>query len=132
MLAKGKKLSLIATDDSHFRSDDFFGGWIEVKAKNNTPEELLASLKEGSFYSSQGPKIYDLNIYKERLSIKSSPVNSVILLGNGSSSLVKHDNSMTSTEIKFPKAFKSPWIRIVIVDDNGKKAWSNPIWSVDI
>ena len=25
--------SLIATDDAHFRSNDFFGGWVEVKSE---------------------------------------------------------------------------------------------------
>ena len=35
------------------------------KLKKNNPEELLSSLKEGNFYSSQGPKIHDLNINKE-------------------------------------------------------------------
>ena len=132
MLSRGSKLSLIATDDAHFRSNDYFGGWVEVKSKNNNPEELLQSLKEGSFYSSQGPKIYDIDINKEELKIKSSPVNSVILVGYGSASLVKHGVLMTETEITFPKGAESPWVRIIIIDEKGKKAWSNPIWTSEL
>jgi hypothetical protein len=34
---------------------DHFGGWVMVKAPENEPEALLAALKRGDFYSSQGP-----------------------------------------------------------------------------
>jgi hypothetical protein len=93
---------------------------------------LLQSLKEGSFYSSQGPKIYDIDINSEKLEIKSSPVNSVILVGYGSASLASHGLLMTETEITFPKGAESPWVRIIIIDEKGKKAWSNPIWTDEL
>ena len=132
MLSQGIKLSLIATDDAHFRSNDFFGGWVEVKSEKNNPEELLSSLKEGNFYSSQGPKIHDLNINKEGFLIQTSPVNSVILVGYGSISIVRHGESMTETNIVFPEGAESPWVRIIAIDQYGKKAWTNPIWSNDL
>ena len=40
MLSKGTKLNVIATDDAHFRTNDFFGGWVEVKSKLNEPEPV--------------------------------------------------------------------------------------------
>ena len=132
MLSQGNKFSLIATDDAHFRSNDFFGGWVEVKSLKNNPKELLSSLKEGNFYSSQGPKIHDLNINKEGFSIQTSPVSSVILVGYGSISIVQHGDSMTETNIVFPEGAASSWVRIIAIDQNGKKAWTNPIWSNDL
>ena len=42
--------------------NDFFGGWVEVKAIKNDPSLILNSLKSGEYYSSQGPKFYDLII----------------------------------------------------------------------
>ena len=35
---------------------------------------------------------------------------------------------MKKTEIKFPKNATSPWVRIIIIDKDGKRAWSNPIY----
>ena len=118
-----------ATDDAHFRTNDFFGGWVEVKSKSNEPDHLLKSLKEGNYYSSQGPKIIDLSITRDKLEVETSPVASVILVGYGSASIAKHGNEMKKTVINFPKGAKSPWVRAIVIDQNGKKAWTNPIWT---
>ena len=129
MLSQGRKLNVIATDDAHFRTNDFFGGWVEVKSKSNEPDHLLKSLKEGNYYSSQGPKIIDLSITRDKLEVETSPVASVILVGYGSASIAKHGNEMKKTVINFPKGAKSPWVRAIVIDQNGKKAWTNPIWT---
>jgi len=53
LLSSGRKLSFIATDDAHFRTGnlDAFGGWVMVKAEENTPELILDALKTGANYS---------------------------------------------------------------------------------
>ena len=52
LLSSGRKLSFIATDDAHFRTGnlDAFGGWVMVKAEENTPELILDALKTGANY----------------------------------------------------------------------------------
>jgi hypothetical protein len=136
LLSQGKKLNLIATDDAHFKSSDSFGGWVEVKSEKNEPLSLLKSLKEGNFYSSQGPKFFDLSINREELNIETSPISSAILVGYGSVSLASHGDAMVKTKIKFPpgveRTNKTPWVRIVIIDENGRKAWTNPIWTNEL
>ncbi len=136
LLSQGKKLNLIATDDAHFKSSDFFGGWVEVKSEKNEPLSLLKSLKEGHFYSSQGPKFFDLSINREGLNLETSPISSAILVGYGSASLASHGDAMVRTKIRFPPGLertnKTPWVRIVIIDENGRKAWTNPIWTNEI
>ena len=64
LLSEGRRLTAIATDDAHFRNGDFdaFGGFVEVKAESLDPEALLAALKAGEFYSSQGPRIQDVTV----------------------------------------------------------------------
>ena len=56
MLSRGHQLHCIAVDDSHIIVDDTFGGWVMVKSEQNTPEAILAALKAGEFYSSQGAR----------------------------------------------------------------------------
>ena len=64
LLREGHRLTAIATDDAHFRAgdSDAFGGFVMVKAESLDPEALLAALKNGHFYASQGPRIDDMRV----------------------------------------------------------------------
>ena len=132
LLSDGLQLNLIATDDAHFHVNDFFGGWVEVKAINNDPSIILNSLKSGEYYSSQGPKFYDLIIDRNGATIESSPIDTAIVVGYGCASIAVHGQSMTKTRIDFPENASSPWVRIILVDSNGKRAWSNPVWEDEL
>jgi hypothetical protein len=128
LLSEGRKLSMIATDDAHFSEPDHFGGWVMVKAEENTPEALLTALKAGNFYSSQGPELRDVQVRGDHVLIESSAVSSVIVQGQGTGAKGVHGASMTRTEVPLARLNNSPWLRVSIIDAAGKRAWSNPIW----
>jgi len=128
MLNEGRQLNLIATDDAHFNTPDFFGGWVMVKATENTPEALLAALKAGEFYSSTGPQIHDIRVSEDSVEVECSAAATVIMMGKGTSMATLHGNSMTKATLSRERLTDSPWIRITIIDRAGKRAWSNPIW----
>lgn len=137
LLNQGKRLSANATDDAHFHNGDHdaFGGWVHVKAQSLDPDELLAALKAGHFYSSQGPQIHDLTLNGDQLEITCSPVNSISLMGGNSRSDVRTGRNITSATLNISTLAKSwtpitpsPWARIVLIDEAGKRAWTNPIW----
>ena len=128
LLTEGRRLSLIATDDAHFSEPDHFGGWVMVKATENTPEALLAALKEGAFYSSQGPELRDVRVDGDHVVIESSAVVSAIVQGRGTGARAVHGHSMTSTRVPMARLNGSPWLRVTVIDAAGKRAWSNPIW----
>lgn len=128
LLTEGRRLNLIATDDAHFHEPDHFGGWVMVKADENTPEALLAALKDGAFYSSQGPDIKGIEVDGLRVTVRSSAVSSVIVQGQGTAAVGVHGHSMTETTVKADRLANSPWLRVSIIDRAGKRAWSNPIW----
>jgi hypothetical protein len=127
LLSEGRDLTLVATDDAHFGEPDHFGGWVMVKAEENEPEALLAALKQGAFYASQGPELRGLAIEDKSLVVESSPAVTVIVQGHGSAAVAKHGQSMTRTRIGLARFADSPWIRVTVVDRAGRKAWSNPI-----
>ena len=127
LLTEGRHLSMIATDDAHFSEPDHFGGWVMVKAVENTPELLLAALKAGDFYSSQGPEIRSVRIEEKTVVVESSAVAAVIVQGAGSGAKAFHGQSMTRTVVPLDRLHGSPWVRVTVVDAAGKKAWSNPI-----
>jgi len=128
LLTEGRRVTLIATDDAHFSEPDHFGGWVMVKAEENTPEALLAALKRGDFYSSQGPELRDVRVEGRKVIVESSAVVSVIAMGRGTGAKGVHGQSMTRTEVPLDRLEGSPWLRVAVIDKAGKRAWSNPIW----
>ena len=132
LLTEGRRLTLIATDDSHFSEPDHFGGWVMVKSPENTPEALLSALKSGHFYATQGPELKNVQIIDDHLVIESSAVVSAMALGHGTGAKAVHGMSMTQAKVPLARLNNSPWVRAVVIDAAGKRAWSNPIWRDDL
>ena len=128
LLEEGRALTLCATDDAHFTEPDHFGGWVMVKSEANEPEALLRALKTGSYYSSQGPQINNIEVSAKHVVVNCSSVATVIVQGQGSAAVAKHGAAITQAEISLARFDNSPWIRVTIIDRAGKRAWSNPIW----
>ena len=127
LLNEGWRLQAYATDDAHHLSHDAFGGWIHVKADRLDEQSLLQSLKAGLFYSSQGPLIENIEIIGEEVLVECSPVSSVIIAGRGSRADKVFGEQLTSVRLPL-KRFSKDYFRITVVDAQGCKAWSNPIW----
>lgn len=128
MLEAGRRLTLIATDDAHFTEPDHFGGWVMVKAQENTPDALLAALKAGAFYSSTGPEIHEVAWEEKRVVVRHSEAASVVVLGRGSAARAVHGEGMTETVVPYDRVGGSPWRRLTVMDSRGKRAWTNPVW----
>jgi hypothetical protein len=126
LLSEGRHLSLVATDDAHFSEPDHFGGWVMVRAEANEPEALLASLKEGAFYSSQGPQLHDVRIAADAVEVDCSAARSVIVQGAGTAAKAVHGHSMTTARVPLERFRNSPWLRVTVIDAAGRRAWSNP------
>ncbi len=132
MLSDGRELTAIATDDAHFHADnpehqDAFGGWVMVKATFNEPDTLVQALKEGAFYASTGPQIDLIALEGTDLLVECSPAHSIIAVGRGARAVASRGTAMTGTTLDISK-FRGDWLRVIVVDHNGKRAWSNPLW----
>lgn len=128
MLNEGRKLNLIATDDAHFSTPDHFGGWVMVKAVENTPDALLAALKNGDFYASTGPQIHDIRMTRLTVEVDCSSATTITVQGFGSAAVAICGAALTTGSIALDRFAASPWIRVTVIDRDGKRAWSNPIW----
>jgi hypothetical protein len=128
LLMSGRRLHAIATDDAHFSTrPDYFGAWVQVKAESLDPDRLVEALKLGHFYSSQGPEIRCISISDGELTVETSPARAIFLTGGGSRS--RHLRADRLTRATFPlEPFADSFCRVTVVDDWGRKAWSNPIW----
>ncbi|MEM9098548.1 MAG: CehA/McbA family metallohydrolase [Pseudomonadota bacterium] len=128
MLSAGRKLTAIATDDAHFIGPDHFGGWVMVKAQENTPEALLQALKDGAFYSSTGPELRDVTLDGDTIHVACSPVAHIIAVGQNAASAQLHGKNLTRGELSLFRFREHGWFRVTVMDEIGRCAWSNPIW----
>jgi histidinol phosphatase-like PHP family hydrolase len=131
LLEEGCDFTAIATDDAHFidrtnQNSDAFGGWVMVKVTEPTPEAILAALKQGHFYASQGPEFHDLAIKGDLLLISCTAVERVIVLGPPPLAKIETGHSMTKAEIDISR-YRGKWLRVAIMDAAGRHAWSNPV-----
>jgi hypothetical protein len=138
----GRRLTAIATDDAHFRHGerDAFGGFVAVKAESLDPEALLAALKAGQFYSSQGPRFHDVRVGRDEIVVETSPIDAIALLTGTSRALHVAGSHVTRAVFDLAGVAKQEWtatgpdawFRVVAIDAAGRRAWSNPIWVDEI
>jgi hypothetical protein len=127
LLNEGRHVQSFATDDAHLLTHDAFGGWIHVKAEDLNPDSLLQSLKAGRFYSSQGPQIHDIRVEGDEIVVECSPANGILASGRGSRGVQQLGHGLTGARLPLKK-FKDGYVRIIVADERGRKAWSNAVW----
>ncbi|MEI6160231.1 MAG: hypothetical protein WCP77_10380, partial [Roseococcus sp.] len=127
LLAGGRRINLTAVDDAHFKSPDAFGGWVMVKTEANHPDALLAALKAGAFYATQGPQIHDIVWGEEEVEITCSPAASIMVLGRGSHAAQSVDLCQTRARLPISALRAGGFARVVVADAQGRRAWSNPV-----
>ena len=127
LLNSGRRPCAIAVDDVHRYHRDALGGWVMVKAVENTPEALLQSLKRGLFYASTGADLINVERHGDFLHVECSPVDSVWLLGHGAKVTWVDGEGITRAKLPLDK-FKGGYARLSIQASNGARAWSNPLF----
>jgi hypothetical protein len=130
LLARGRRLLAYAADDAHFnpiRPADNGHAWVQVRAAGLDPDMLLAALKDGYYYSSQGPEIHDISVDGDNMHIACSPASAIFLSGRGSKRGALHGDQLTETTFSLAPV-RGGYGRVTIVDAAGKRAWSNPFW----
>ncbi len=79
LMAVGRIVWGLATDDRHAIGEDGPTAWIEVKADSNDRETILGAMRRGLYYSTTGPKIHDLAFGDTKLNIKCSGAQRITL-----------------------------------------------------
>ena len=119
----------VATDDGH-GADQHGHGWVMVNAKNDI-NSILAALEAGEFYSSCGPEIYDFYTDGESVFIECSPAAKIRLHSDAHPTRIRYDaeGNLTRAEFKLSTwAGPYKYVRMSVVDKDGKMAWTNPIF----
>lgn len=133
----------IATDDSHHPGFDSDLAWVWLRAEERSAEAVLAALRGGAFYSSAGPRVHALERDGDALELACSPCRSVLLVSGRQRGAAAHagrlpylyassvleragDGSLTRVRLTIPAGARH--VRVELVDREGRKAWTNPLW----
>jgi len=143
LLTLGNTVFPVAADDFHDLANELHigQGWVMVGAKELTYEAMIEALEKGDFYASTGPDFlsvsYDGECY---ITVKSSPVRSIDMVANCRYS--KRVAGENITEGRFGLGWLRPlteeagdenaWVRFVLTDENGKKAYTRPFYLKDL
>ena len=139
----GLRFPALAVDDVH-RAHDLFGGWSVICCEERTPECVLAALRAGSFYSTQGPQFKRLSFENGIFEAEFTPVTTAICVSNQcrgycAAAPNKDGDGKTPevTSLRFDvrnlfaaskAVINCDYLRCQLRDAQGRYAWSNPIF----
>lgn len=131
-LRKNERIFCIAADDNHNRRDpncrmwDSFGAFTMIKAEELTYESVADALKNGNFYSSQGPEIYSLYLEDDKLHVECSPADKVVCTVNRRRCMSRYNEETGEiTHAVFELKPADGYFRVTVIDKNGLKADTN-------
>lgn len=101
-------------------------GWIMVKTPEVSRKAFMNAIFQGSFYATCGP-VLDFTVNDNMIQV-STQSDSITRFINASDSVVL-DKKTNFAEYR-PQSGDS-FIRIEVLDGNGKKAWSQPFFIID-
>ena len=130
LLAHGRRAWGLAVDDTH-HPNDAYGGWVMLKAEDNTPQAIYAALREGQFYSSSGPEIYDVQVQEDGVEVHCSPCRQVAVVAlapEAGWTTARTDIAPPIEQVKIPWDRHQISVRIECIDEAGRKAWTNPFF----
>ena len=123
MLRSGGPVYCVSTDDNHNTLDDSFGGYVMINADTLEYGAVINALKQGDFYSSQGPEIYEISIEGTKLCIKCSDVDLINVFTDGRRCYVKKEDGINHAE--FELVGNEKYIRVMCRDRLKRDAHSN-------
>jgi hypothetical protein len=143
-LEQGRPFFGLATDDSHHPGYDSGFAWTWVRA-DRTQESILDALRRGWFYGSTGPDIRGVEVSDGEVVVRCSPAQSVTLYSGrwrgarvnagrlgypNHAEIIERNDDGLITAARLRRPYDPLYGRIEVCDPYGRKAWTNPLWSV--
>ena len=135
VLSAGRKVMGIATDDSHHYLDEFSPllanpgrGWVVVRAEKESEDALMEAMREGSFYASSGPAMYELKIARDEIVIEMAPYDTeeftTVFRGKDGRELA----TVEGQEARFVPPAGELYVRATVYSSRGSRAWTQPLF----
>jgi hypothetical protein len=136
MLSAGIRIFGVASDDLHQVKQPWVKtaarpgqGWVVVRAARLTAESILSALAAGDFYASTGVELSDIQASPQRLTVtvkeQSYAKYTIQFIGRDGGILKEALTSPASYDITGSEGY----VRARILDSNGQKAWTQPVFT---
>ncbi|HRT22313.1 MAG TPA: leucine-rich repeat protein, partial [Candidatus Hydrogenedentes bacterium] len=122
VLTKGIKAWGTASDDAHLLTD-MNKGWIVVKADSLTTNGIMAAVRRGSFYATQGPDIRH-STTGNTIYVSTSNAASIVFYGRGG--MVLSSNASVTAASYEPNGGEIYVRAEVVRASDEKRAWGQP------
>ena len=137
LLRAGMPVYGTATDDNHNGAplddpaNDSFGGFTVIQAAALTQEAVVEALEAGHFYASTGPLFRSIELEDDILKVECSPVEKILLTTGHRQARITYpepgEEALTCAEFDLHSIKANDYVRLTLVDAEGRFAWSQPI-----
>ena len=127
--AHGTFYHFVASDDSHWYDGEAGRSFTMIQADELTQKSLFEAFDAGRFYCSQGPEFKQIQVDENQISVECSPVERIIFYSNRPWAKDRCINGSDITRASYDRTIHQgdTFIRIQLMDKEGRSAWSNPI-----
>ncbi len=133
--AQGTLINTVADDDTHFYVGEECGGFIMAQMDDLDAVSVNRALDKGSYYSSMGPLVHQVEIVGNEIHVDCSAVQGIVFHSNlpwvkdrsrsGLNSDTDGNGLLTSATYTIQP--DDTYVRIMLIGADGKRAWVNPI-----
>ena len=122
----GHLIRPFANDDCHMYTGEWMQSFIMVKAAELTREAIMKSIRNGDFYASQGPEFKAVRRSGDTIAVECKGASKILFLSNcvWDSQRVQ---DCTNGFARYTFSSIDKYVRIELVSEDGKMAWSAPI-----
>ena len=139
MLMGGKRLFCIGADDNHNvypKESPFFDSclaYVMIKAKKLDYKTIFGEIKNGNFYTSEAPEIYELYVEEDNVYITCSPAYKICCnYGIRKAGIVVADENSYVSSASFSVPDDCVFFWITVTDKNGRHACTNAYFVDDV
>lgn len=125
----GRLFTLFTGDDTHYYEGEPGWGRNMIQADELTSGALIAAMKRGSMYCTQGPEIIMAQYDPEKrvYSVDCTPASHVVFFSNAPWTPNRCVNGDGITHAEYELRPNERWIRCVVVDGENRRAWISPV-----
>jgi len=142
LLEAGRRPWGFATDDSHYPGFDIGDAWTMIRAAERSEAAVVEALRRGHTYASAGPAILDVALDGAAVEVRCGPARAVVLMSRYETGwavradarnrqedarVLERDDRGLVVRARFEPPMELPYRRLVVEDERGRKAWTNPI-----
>lgn len=131
-LSRGRRLLALSGDDVHrYGSQEYVCGtaFTMLLAEEFSRIGLIKAFKAGRFYPSMGPVIHDMRVVSNVLHLEFSPARQVMIIGRDYACKgFQSPFGELLTSIDWPIKENIKYFRVEIIDEKGRKAWSQAVF----